>query len=165
MGAGVAGHSFQRHAGFNQLGNGRVGIDHFVQLGADLHRFFQRHIQREGNGLGHLIHRRVAHAHRATHVAHHGFGLHGAEGDDLRHMIRGRTRGRINHFLTPFVAKRHVDIRQLTRAGFRNAEQQIYLNGYGMVIPAYRPRCCPGPLRRPGAHVPLRLAESMNPKR
>ena len=57
------------------------------QVGADLQRLFQRHLQLHGDELGHAVHVLVGHAHHAAHIAHGGAGGHRTKGDDLGHMV------------------------------------------------------------------------------
>ena len=81
------------------------------QLRADLQRLGEGHVQREGDGLGHLIYGGVAHAHDPANVPDDGLGLHGAEGDDLADVVAAVLPGHIvDDLLTAFVAEVNVQI-------------------------------------------------------
>ena len=111
MGAGMAGHALQRERHVQKSPHLRVALGQLLELRADFQRLGQRHVQREGNGLGHLIHGGIAHSQHAAHVSHHGLGLHGAEGDDLRDVIRAIfARHVIDHLLPAFIAEVDVQV-------------------------------------------------------
>ena len=86
-------------------------MNQFGQLGTDLQRLGEGHVQREGDGLGHLIYGSVAHAHDPAHVPDDGLGLHGAEGDDLADVVAAVLPGHIvDDLLTALVAEVDVQI-------------------------------------------------------
>ena len=111
MGGGVAGHAFQRHGHVDQALHLGLFLIHAVQQGRELQRLLQRHAQVEGHGLGHRVGVLIAHAQHPAHVADDGLGRHGAEGDDLAHMIGAVLAGHIiDDLLTALVAEVHVDV-------------------------------------------------------
>ena len=70
MGAGMAGHALQRERHVQKSPHLRVALGQLLELRADFQRLGQRHVQREGNGLGHLIHGSIAHSQHTAHVSH-----------------------------------------------------------------------------------------------
>ncbi len=89
----------------------RVAMNQFGQLRADLQRLVEGHVEREGDGLGHLIYGGVGHAHDPANVPDDGLGLHGAEGDDLADVVAAVLPGHIvDDLLTALVAEVDVQI-------------------------------------------------------
>ena len=83
----VARHALDGQRGLDQLVHLRVGFVEGLQVGRDLQRAAQRHLELHRDQLGDLVDVLVRHAHDAADVAHGGAGGHGAEGDDLRDMV------------------------------------------------------------------------------
>ena len=81
------------------------------QVGADLQRLFQRHLQLHGDELGHAVHVLVGHAHHAAHIAHGGAGGHRTERHDLGHMVAAILLvDVVNDLLTALVAEVNVKV-------------------------------------------------------
>ena len=89
-----------------------VPLDHRRKLRIELERLVDRHFQLKRHGFGDLVHLRVGHIQRAPHVADDGARRHRAERDDLADAVRAVfARNIVDHFLPPFIAEVHVDIR------------------------------------------------------
>ena len=111
VGGGVAGHSLHLQGGIDQLCDLRVAVVHPLQLRRDFQRAFQRHFQLHGHLLCHDIHALVGQSHHAAHVADGVAGRHGAEGDDLGHMVRAILPvDVVDDLLTALVAEINVEI-------------------------------------------------------
>ena len=112
VGGGVARHAFQGHGGVNQLLHAGLFVHHLAQGGRKVQGFFQGHAQIHGHGFGHGVGFLVAHTQNPAHVAHDAAGCHGAEGDDLTHVVGAVFPGHVvDDFRAALVAEVHVDIR------------------------------------------------------
>jgi hypothetical protein len=69
--------------------------------------FFQRHADFEGNHLRQAVSQAVRLALHPRHIAHHGLGRHGAEGDDLADRITAICLG---HVIDDPVATIHAEV-------------------------------------------------------
>ena len=129
MGGGVAGHALQLAGHVDHPVHLRVALIGRAQLGADLQRLLQRHIQLEGHQLGDGIRLLVAHAQHPAHVPQHRARGHRAEGDDLRHVIRAVALAHVVDHLAPaLVVEVAVDIGHGDALRVQEAlEQQVVL--------------------------------------
>ena len=93
--------------------------------------FCQRHAQFKWNQFRQLIHEVVRQIQYPAHIAHDGFGGHGAEGGDLRYRIRPITFAHIfDYALAPVLAKIHVEVRHRDSFRIQEAlEQQVVTQG------------------------------------
>ena len=85
--AGVPRHAFEALAHVEQVLDARILLLHLAQLRILDQRLLERHVERRRDLLGDAIDVRVGHVHGPADVAHHGLGLHRAEGDDLRDVF------------------------------------------------------------------------------
>ena len=131
MGGGMPGHALDADGGVDQLVDLLVVFVELFQVGRDFQRMAERHFQLHGDQLGHLVHVLVGQAHDTPHVPHRVAGGHGAEGDDLRHMVPAVFLvDVVDDFLPALVAEVHVKV------GHRNAlrvqktlEDQVVADG------------------------------------
>ena len=131
MGGGVAGHALHPAGHLHQPGDLLAALHHLPQDGRLLHRPFQRHLEPEGHRPGHLVHRLIAHAQRPAHVPDGAPGRHGAEGDDLGHMVGAVLPHHIvDDLLPPFVAEVHVKVGHADPFGVEEPfKDQLVVNG------------------------------------
>ena len=131
MGGGVAGHALQLAGHVDHPVHLRVALVGVAQLGADLQRLLQRHVQLKGHQLGDGIGLLVAHAQHPAHVPQHRAGGHRAEGDDLRHMIRAVALAHVVDHLAPaLVVEVAVDVGHGDALRVQEAlKQQVVLQG------------------------------------
>ena len=110
----MAWHALQRHGRVDELFHPRVVPVQIGQLPAELQGVLQRDVQcprPRRHQLGHHIHLGIGHVQGASHVPDGGAGRHGAEGDDLCHMVVSVLAADVVHHLAPAcVAEVHVDI-------------------------------------------------------
>ena len=133
MGAGIAHRAFHVNGGVNQLAHGFVGVVGRLQVGdflecvAQVHRF-AGDVRHE---LGHPVHFGDGDVHHAGHVAQRATRRHGAEGDDLRHLVVAVLAGGVcQHFGTAVVAEVEVDVRHGHAPGVEEAfEDESVLDG------------------------------------
>ena len=112
VGGGVPGHSLQGPGGVDELVDPGVLLVQVRQLLGQLQRVVQGDVRPGGHQLGHGIRFGVGHVQHPAHVPDGGPGGHGAEGDDLGHMVVAVFAADIVHHLAPAgVAEVHVDIR------------------------------------------------------
>ena len=91
----------------------RVPLLEVLEIRALLQRRLERHVEGGRYLLGDPVDVGVRHAHRAADVPHHGAGLHGAEGDDLRDVVPPVLPGDVVDDLAPAaLAEVDVDVRQ-----------------------------------------------------
>ena len=101
----------------DQLADLRVAFVRLLQRRRFLERVFQLDVQRGRDHLGDAVHIGVRHVHGAAHVFDRGLGRHGAEGDDLRHVLAAVLAGDVvDDFAAPVHAEIDVDIRHAKRA-------------------------------------------------
>ena len=112
VGGGVAGHSLQRPGGVDELFYLLVGLIEVAELLAEPQCVIQGDVQGVGHQLGDDVHIGVGHIQHPAHVPDHAPGGHGAEGDNLSHMVIAVLAADIVHHLAPAgIAEVHVDIR------------------------------------------------------
>ena len=112
MGGSMAGHSLHLEGGVNQLMNLWVAVIHRLEVGRNLQRVFEGHLEIRRNQFGNPVHFLIGHSHHAAHIAHCGAGRHGPKGHNLGHMVPAVFLVHIvNHFLTALIAEVHVKVR------------------------------------------------------
>ena len=112
VGARVTWHTLQQQGCVDQTLDPLVGIVAVFQIRVDAHRPIQCNVQLPRDHLGDLVGLLVSVAKHAADIAHHAPGSHGAEGDDLRHMVAAVLAGYIvDHFLAALIAKININIR------------------------------------------------------
>ena len=127
----VTGNAFELASHLPDLGGFLVDLEKVPENFFLLERFLQGHADFKRDHLRQAIRQAVRLALHPRHVAHHGFGGHGAEGDDLAHGVAAVGLG---HVLNHPVATVHaeVDIEVGHRYPFRVQEafeQQVVLQG------------------------------------
>ena len=124
---GVARHALEPAPHVEQFLDPRVLVLHLLQDRVLDQRLLQRHVERGRDLLGDAIHFRVRHVHGAADVAHHGLGLHRAEGDDLRDVLAAVLPGDVlDDLAAAALAEVDVDIGQRHALGVEEAlEQQV----------------------------------------
>ncbi len=110
VGGSVPGHSLQHLGIGNEVGYAGIVFDGVPQLPVGGNGFFKRHFF--GNHGGKPIALGGGEAQDAGNILHHHPRRHGAEGDDLRNVIRAVFLGHIvNDLLPAFVAEVDVKVR------------------------------------------------------
>ena len=127
--AGVACQSLQLSGHIDQLRDLfvlRIGL---FEVFALRQRLFKRHADLERHHLGHTVGKAIGMTENAAHVAHHRFGRHRAEGDDLRDGIAAiLARDVVDHMVTSVHAEIDIEIRHGHTLGVKKPlEQQIVL--------------------------------------
>ena len=112
VGGGVAGHALQSLRRVDELLDPAVVLVHLLELGRDLEGFGQGDVQGHGgHQLGHHVGFGIGEVQRPPHVPDGTPGGHGAEGDNLRHVVVAILFAHVVHHLAPAgVAEVHVDI-------------------------------------------------------
>ena len=87
MGGGVAGHPLDLPGHVHQLLDPLVPVVEVPQARGQHQRLVQGHLNIKGHLLGDVIHLGIGEVEHPPHVTDGGLGLHGAEGDDLHHMV------------------------------------------------------------------------------
>ena len=91
-----------------------VGVFHqLAQLRFELERLVERHRfdALERDELGEAVAQAIGQVEYAPHVAHHGFGGHGAEGGDLAHRVVPITIAHVlDHSVAPILAEVDVEV-------------------------------------------------------
>ena len=90
MGGGVPGHSLDGHGGVDELFGGGVFVVGVLELLGQPQSILQSDVQRPraaGDQLGQGVHLAVGHPHHPANVPDGAPGGHGAEGDDLGHVV------------------------------------------------------------------------------
>ena len=125
----VAHQAFQFLGGIDQFLAPGVALVGLLQRRRFLERLLELDVQRGGDHLGDAVHVAVRHVHGAAHVLDGRLGRHGAEGDDLRHVLAAVLVGDvIDHFAAPVHAEVDVDIGHGDALGIQKAlEEQIVL--------------------------------------
>ena len=112
---GVAGHPLQGPGGVDELFHPLVGVIQLPQRLAQAQSVLQGDMQGTGAAghlLGDLIHLGVGDIHDPAYVPDDATSRHGAEGDDLSHMVVTILAADVVHHLAPAgIAEIHVDIR------------------------------------------------------
>ena len=131
VGGSVARHALHLQRGVDQFRHLRVGVVHPLQLRRNFQCALQRHFQLHGHLLCHGVHLLVRDAHHAAHIADGVAGRHGAEGDDLRHMVGTVLAVDIvDDFLSAFVAEVHIKIGHADTFRVQKAlEDQVVADG------------------------------------
>ena len=112
VGGGVPGHSLQGPGGVDELVDSGVSLVQVRQLFGQLQSVLQGDMGPGGHQLGHGVRLGIRHVQHPAHIPDSGPGRHGAEGDDLGHMVVAVFAADIVHHLAPAgVAEVHVDIR------------------------------------------------------
>ena len=127
----MAGHSLHLQGRVDQLRDLRIGVVHPLQLCRDLQRTLQGHFQFHGDLFCHRIHLLIRDPHYTADIADGVAGCHGAEGDDLRHMVSTVFAvDVINDFLSAFVAEIHIEVRHTDTLRVQKAfKDQIIADG------------------------------------
>ncbi len=123
------------------------------RTGFSIERLLQRHVERGRDLLGDAVDFRVRHVHGAADVAHHGLGLHRAEGDDLRDVLAAVLPGDVvDDLAAAALAEVDVDIGQRHALGVEEAlEQQVVVQRIDVGdLQAPRRPGCRRPSRGPG---------------
>ncbi len=110
------------------LGVGLVGR---LELRRDLERLVELDAQLVGDGLGDAVDLAVAHAQDPADVAQGGPGEHGAEGDDLGHVVRAVLAGDVgDDLVAAAVLEVDVDVGHRHAVGVEEAlEGQLVADG------------------------------------
>ena len=112
VGGGVAGHPLDLPGHVHQLLDPLVPVVEVPQARGQHQRLVQGHLNIKGHLLGDIVHLGIGEVEHPPHVADGGLGLHGAEGDDLHHMVLAVLPSDVLDDLpSPGVAEVHVDIR------------------------------------------------------
>ena len=127
VGRGVARHALELARRVDELFDALVVVIGRLKFGIDGERLVERHVQREGDHLGHRVGLGIAHVQHAADVPHDRLGGHCAEGDDLRDVICAVAPGDvIDHFAAPLVVKVDVQIGHGDAFGVQEAlEEQV----------------------------------------
>ena len=107
----VTRHALERARRVDELFDLFLALVPLAQLTRELHRLVKRDMQSVWNELCDHVAVRIAHIERAADVANDAARRHGAERDDLRHMILAVLAAHIfNDLAAARVAEVHVDI-------------------------------------------------------
>ena len=108
---GVTRHALERARRVDELFDLFLALVPLAQLTRELHRLVKRDMQSVWNELCDHVAVRIAHIERAADVANDAARRHGAERDDLRHMILAVLAAHIfNDLAAARIAEVHVDI-------------------------------------------------------
>ena len=111
VGGGVPGHPLHLGGGVDQLFDLGVVVVELFQLGGDLQRPLEGHLQLHRHQFCHRVHALVGQAHHPPHVPDGVAGGHGPEGDDLGHMVRAVLAvDVVDDLLPPLVAEIDVEV-------------------------------------------------------
>ncbi len=123
----MARHALQATCDAEQFLDLRVALLHLPERFALLERLVERHVERGGNLLRHLVDVGERHFQDASDVSHDRFRLHRSEGDDLRDVLAAvLPRDVFDHFSAPAFAEIDVDIGQRHALGVQEAfEDQV----------------------------------------
>ena len=112
VGGGVAGHSLQCPGGVDELFYLLVGLIEVAELLAEPQRVIQGDVQGIWYQLGDDVHIGVGHIQHPAHIPDDAPGGHGAEGDDLGHVVVAVLAADVVHHLAPAgITEVHIDIR------------------------------------------------------
>ena len=128
---GMPGKALQTAAHVDQPGDLRLFLVSFFQLRVHGQGFVDGDVQLLGDHLGDGVHLGVGHVQHPAHIPDHTPGREGTEGDNLHHPVLAVFADHIiDHFLPPFEAEIHVDIRHGHTLGVQEPfEQQIIAQG------------------------------------
>ena len=134
VGGGVAGHPLQGLGGVDELFHLLIGLVLLPQGLGQAQGVVQGDVEGAGPGghlLGDHVHVGIGHVHHPAHVPDHAPGGHGAEGDDLGHVVIPVLPADVVHHLAPAgVAEVHVDIRHADPLRVQEPlEVQVVLHG------------------------------------
>ena len=131
MGGGVAGHPLDLPGHVHQLTDPLVPVVEVVQPLGQHQRLVQGHFRIEGHLLGDVVHLGIGEVENPPHVPDGGLGFHGAEGDDLHHVVLPVLPGHIvDDLLPPPDAEVDVDIGHGHPLGVQKPlEDQAVLDG------------------------------------
>lgn len=119
---GVPRHALQTARRVNQPVHRLIALVQLPQPVGGGERLVQRDVQLVGHELGDGVHIAVGDVERASDVADGAARRHGAEGDDLRHMVRAVFfRHIVDDLLPAHIAEIHVDIRHAHALGVEEA--------------------------------------------
>ena len=108
----MPGHSLQGPGGVDELVDSGVSLVQVRQLFGQLQSVLQGDMGPGRHQLGYGVRLGIRHVQHPAHIPDSGPGRHGAEGDDLGHMVVAVLAPDIVHHLAPAgVAEVHVDIR------------------------------------------------------
>ena len=157
VGRAVAGHPLDLPRHIQQLADLGIGFIPLPQRTAELEGVLQRHIQLHGNHFGHRIHRGIGNIQRPAHIPNGATGRHGAEGNDLSHMVTAVFLHHIvDHFLAALVAEINVKIRHADALGVEEPlEQQVVPDGINSRDPHAVRRQTAGAAAAPRPHRQL----------
>ena len=124
--AGVARHAFQALGYFQNLFYFGIRAGQRIELRLHLARLLQLDVERHGGDqLGDAVDFGVAHVEHAAHVFDGRARAHGAEGDDLGHLLAPVFFGDVlNHFAAPASAEIDIDIGHGDALGIQEALEQ-----------------------------------------
>ena len=126
----MAGEALDLFSGLDQLRHLRIVLAHGAKLPIRLQRFFDGHVQLIGNKLGNRINLRVGKPHGSADISDGAPRQHGAEGDNLCHMIGAVLAHHIvNDLRTALVAEIDIEIRHGNALRIEEAlKQQVILH-------------------------------------
>ncbi len=111
VGGAVSGHTLDLSSHVQQIFDAGIVVVIAFQLGRHLQCLVQSHFQLLGHQLCHHIHLGVGHIHDSSDVPDGGASRHGAEGDDLRHVILAVFLGHVvNDLLPPAGAEVNIKV-------------------------------------------------------
>ena len=124
--AGVARHALQALGHFENFFDFGIGAGQRIELRLHLARLLQLDVERHGGDqLGDAVDFAEAHVEHAAHVFDGGARAHGAEGDDLGHLLAPVFFGDVlNHFAAPAGAEIDIDIGHGDALGIQEALEQ-----------------------------------------
>ena len=109
--AGVAHHAFEFFCSLNQLANLAIFFHGLAELRGVFDGLIERDIELRGDHLRDAVDIGVRDVHGAAYIFDRGFRGHGAEGDDLRHIVAAIfLRDVVDDFAAPVHAEIDVDI-------------------------------------------------------
>ena len=108
----MAGHPLQRLRHVDEPADPFIRLIEVGELLGQLQRILDRDVQGRWHQLSHHIHLGIGHVQRPAHIPNGGPCRHGAEGDDLGHMVVAVLAANVVHHLAPAgVSEVHIDIR------------------------------------------------------
>ena len=107
MFARIARHTLELHRHIPDFLRRAVLFKELHQLLLLLQCLRQGHAHFKGDQFGHTVRETVGLTLYPRHIAHHRFGGHGAEGNDLRHRLAAIG---LRHILNDFIAALHAEI-------------------------------------------------------
>ena len=131
VGGGVAGHALQGAGDVDEPLHLVVPFIEPAQFLGDGQGLLQGHADFHGHQFGHRVGLLIRHIHHPAHIPHGGLGGHGAEGDDLGHVIRAIAPGHVFDDLAPaFEIEINIDIGHGDALRVQKAfEEQVVFQG------------------------------------